>query len=256
MSEMNPRVAQAAALVPFDAADYTGVDIMDLEATTEELKPHAYELEMVFEIKTMPLLFERMAVLPPKEHWDTTSVATIERINGEVHFKMWLKGYDKVGYEAVLSDNTANVHGLDVHLRVDPIHHKNLMKHLNNSAEEAQRWLLGSVTHLMAYLYYGTVVKRSLVESFTCTAHGNNAKRRRQKKVPMYEWKTIYIDDVARKRLEHAVRAAKPRAPQREHDVRGHWAISKLGKKFWRKAHKRGDASLGTIFHDYQMQGD
>jgi hypothetical protein len=39
--------------------------------------------------------------------------------------------------------------------------------------------------------------------------------------------------------------------------VRGHWAVrKKSGKRYWVKAHKRGDPSKGSVFHDYQLVGN
>jgi hypothetical protein len=41
---------------------------------------------------------------------------------------------------------------------------------------------------------------------------------------------------------------------KRLHEVRGHWCVRrKSGKRYWRKAHKRGDKSLGTITKDYKL---
>ena len=251
MNEINPNVAYAASVVPFDAARYTWLDLMDMEVEPKVLEPYGRELENLYSLKDMPLIFETMAVIPPKQHWDTTSVATIDRSNGEIDFKMWLKGYDKVAYEAKLSDNADNPSGLDVHLRIDPMHHKKLLKHMGGDLDRAQRWLIHSITHLLAHLYYATSIKNTVIESHTCTPQGNNEKRKRQGKPLRYEWKTIEIDGTLRKNLERNFNNAKKRAAPREHEVRGHWVTSKLGKRFWRKAHKKGDASLGTIFHDY-----
>jgi hypothetical protein len=44
---------------------------------------------------------------------------------------------------------------------------------------------------------------------------------------------------------------------KRLHEVRGHWCIRKASRKrYWRKAHKRGDKSLGTITKDYKLSND
>tara|TARA_R100000664_G_scaffold13656_1_gene21729 strand:+ start:15233 stop:16441 length:1209 start_codon:yes stop_codon:yes gene_type:complete len=41
---------------------------------------------------------------------------------------------------------------------------------------------------------------------------------------------------------------------KRLHEVRGHWCVRrKSGKRYWRKAHKRGDKSIGTITKDYKL---
>tara|TARA_R100001163_G_C5059136_1_gene195786 strand:- start:779 stop:1963 length:1185 start_codon:yes stop_codon:yes gene_type:complete len=43
-------------------------------------------------------------------------------------------------------------------------------------------------------------------------------------------------------------------ATKRLHEVRGHWCVRRsTNKRYWRKAHKRGDKSLGTITKDYKL---
>ena len=81
------------------------------------------------------------------------------------------------------------------------------------------------------------------------TATGNNAKRLRKGKPPLYEWQTVSI---------HKPSPALPSAPKggthaspRLHQRRGHWAVSKLGKKYWRRETVVGNPDNGMIFHDY-----
>lgn len=70
-------------------------------------------------------------------------------------------------------------------------------------------------------------------------------------KTPTYDWTTVVIDPIKPIGTD---RKGGTHASPRQHDVRGHYAKSKLGKLFWRKAHKRGDPSLGTVFHDYVVR--
>lgn len=94
-------------------------------------------------------------------------------------------------------------------------------------------------------------------ESIEChipTANPANAKRIRKGKAPLFEWRTVPL---ARKAPE------LPAAPQggthaspRLHQRRGHWATSKLGKKFWRRETVVGNPENGMIFHDYTDQKD
>jgi hypothetical protein len=86
-------------------------------------------------------------------------------------------------------------------------------------------------------------------EVYTPSATAKHAKRMRQGKKPLYDWRVVTIEP------------SKPAAPHqggthaspRLHDVRGHW-VNRSGKRFWRKAHQRGDASLGIAFHDYKFK--
>ena len=78
---------------------------------------------------------------------------------------------------------------------------------------------------------------------------GNNAKRIRKGKTPLYEWRTVTLE---RKRygLPSAPKGGTHASP-RLHQRRGHWAVSKLGKKYWRRETVVGNPDNGMIFHDY-----
>lgn len=253
MSEINPKVAKAAMRVAFDAAEYTWLDLSDMTTHADEIRPHMDELAS-FTVEKMPLLFERLSVLPPSKHYDEKSVVTISRKGGELTYTVWPFDRGRAGFTATVRDTVPFNEEKDVSIDIPQDNHAKLMKSIKGGPAEAQKWLVDNITYLLGCLYYATAVKTMVEETYTCPANPANVKRRRQGKVPMYEWKTLIIDSTIRKRVASARRAAIPRAPQREHDVRGHWVTSKLGKKFWRTAHKRGDASVGTIFHDYQTK--
>lgn len=74
-------------------------------------------------------------------------------------------------------------------------------------------------------------------------------KRRAAKGKPtlIYDWHTV--------KLEPNGPAATPQggthATPRRHQCRGHWRNCKSGKRVWVKDCWRGDASKGTVFHDY-----
>lgn len=79
---------------------------------------------------------------------------------------------------------------------------------------------------------------------------GNNEKRKRKGKVPMYEWRTVTLE-----RKRHGLPSAPKggtHASPRLHQRRGHWVTSKLGKRFWRAESVVGKAENGMIFHDYE----
>lgn len=256
MSEINPRVVKAAALVPFDAASYTWVDIQDVAVDDAVLRPFAMELGE-YRVEKIPLLFERMAVIPPRSHWDNDAVITVERAGACVVLGMWAFGQPKYAFQALIKEGDDADHTLLLDFDVPKEAYATLMEGFKGDRGKAKTWMSGSTTQFMSCLYYATVAKKVVTETYTCPTNPANVKRRRQGKVPMYEWKTIVIDATVHKRMDNAVRAAKPREPQREHGVRGHWAVrKKSGKRYWVRAHKRGDASKGTIFHDYQTTGE
>lgn len=84
---------------------------------------------------------------------------------------------------------------------------------------------------------------------YTATPKTNNAKRIRQGKKPMFDWHTVLIEPPRQKMPDQGGTHASPRL----HDVRGHW-VNRNGKRYWRKAHQRGDASIGVVFHDYKLK--
>lgn len=87
------------------------------------------------------------------------------------------------------------------------------------------------------------------IDYHKATSNPSNAKRIKKGKAPLYEWRTVQLE---RKPPE------LPAAPQggthaspRLHQRRGHWATSKLGKKYWRRETVVGKPENGMIFHDY-----
>ena len=256
MPEINPRVVKASARVPFDAADYTWVDIQDFAIDEVVLKPVAMDMSE-HHVDKLPLLFERMAVIPPRHQWDVDSVITVEREGRRIVLRMWALDRAEYAFQATIKEADDGAHTLLLDFDVPKEHYATMLKTFGNDRKKAELWMSGGTTQLMTCLYQATINSRTVEETYTCPTNPANVKRRRQGKMPMYEWKTLVIDATIRKRIAAAVRAAKPREPQREHGVRGHWAVrKKSGKRYWVKAHKRGDASKGTIFHDYTTQGD
>jgi hypothetical protein len=93
------------------------------------------------------------------------------------------------------------------------------------------------------------ILDKKSAEVYKPIAQRNHAKRVRQGKKPFYDWHVVTIEP------------SKPAAPHqggthaspRLHEVRGHW-VNRNGKRFWRRPHERGDASLGIAFHDYKFK--
>ncbi len=76
-----------------------------------------------------------------------------------------------------------------------------------------------------------------------------NARRIAKGKKPLYEWRTVTIDSPSLKSPHLGGSHASPRHHQR----RGHWRSLRSGKKVWIRNASVGNAALGTVFHDYQV---
>ena len=69
-------------------------------------------------------------------------------------------------------------------------------------------------------------------------------------KTPSYDWRTVIIEPSQSKRPHQGGTHASPRL----HDRRGHLRRLKSGKNVWVKPCKVGDATKGTVFHDYEVR--
>jgi hypothetical protein len=83
----------------------------------------------------------------------------------------------------------------------------------------------------------------SVAQTFT------NKRKIAQGKLPTYDWTTVVVTATPPKAEPKGGTHASPRL----HDRRGHLRRLRSGKNVWVKPHKVGDATLGTIFHDYRI---
>lgn len=104
---------------------------------------------------------------------------------------------------------------------------------------------------LIAISFWLEKLNEHAMPTYTATPKSNNAKRIRQGKKPMFDWHTVTIEPPKPKAEAQGGTHASPRL----HDVRGHW-VKRGDKRYWRKAHQRGDASIGVVFHDYKLKGE
>lgn len=77
-----------------------------------------------------------------------------------------------------------------------------------------------------------------------------NRRKIKQGKTPLYEWRTVVIGP-AKPRSESKVGT---HASPRQHDRRGHLRRLRNGKNTWVRPCKVGDASRGTVWHDYEVR--
>lgn len=253
---MSPNVVDAAKRLPFDAAAYIWIDIKDLpdlpmEERRQRLRDRGHNPDSTSFSSEMPLPFEKFAVVLPPFDFDPInvgSVLTIHREPGKFTMYGWREGFDDCifTFKAVPHPDPAL---LGIQEQTWVTHDKRLPiakypeEEIKDRYAEVMSMFVANMTCLCAGIY-GT--QR---ETYRCTGNAAvNAKRRRHNKKPLYDWHTVVVETVkSASSGTHGCTHATPRL----HDVRGHWVKSKLGKLYWRKAHKRGDASKGVIFHDY-----
>lgn len=86
---------------------------------------------------------------------------------------------------------------------------------------------------------------------YKLTPNPKNPQRIKRGKKPLYDWTTVVITPRAPKGEHRGGTHASPRP----HDRRGHWATSKLGKRYWRRPARVGNPANGFVFHDYLVKG-
>lgn len=252
---MSPNVAFAAQHVPFDAAQYTWIDLKDIpnipvEDRRQALREKGIDPDGSVFSSEIALPFERFALVLPQFDFDMANVGnvlTVHRVPGEFTMYGWRTGFPEClfTFRAVPHPDPAlaadqeqvwitNHKGIPIAKRSEQF--------IDRFYKEAMGTFVSYMTCFCAGIYGQTR------ESYQCTGDAAvNIKRRKKNKKPLYDWHTVVVQTVKTKAESRGGTHATPR----QHEVRGHYVKSKLGKVFWRKAHKRGDASLGVIFHDY-----
>lgn len=250
---MSPNVAFAAQHVPFDAAEYTWIDLQDLPAIpVEEKRARFVErgLDPIghMSFRELSLPFERFALLPPAIEYEKGGVLTFERTEEKMTVIGWQTGREEPNFVVELSPSKdAN----------DPrdfmtVKYNQKLPIAKRGPEVAKALYLSSMQNICAHLQcFSAGIYGETRETYRCTGDATvNAKRRKKHKKPLYDWHTVVVQTVKTKGDSKGGTHGTPR----QHEVRGHYVKSKLGKVFWRKSHKRGDPSLGVIFHDYTTQ--
>ena len=111
-----------------------------------------------------------------------------------------------------------------------------------------ERVIQSAKASLVAISFWLKHLNKEAVPTYRAAVKSNHAKRLRQGKKPLFEWTTVVLEPRRTKSASLGGTHATPRL----HDVRGHW-VMRGNKRFWRKPHKRGDASRGVIFKDYRI---
>lgn len=108
----------------------------------------------------------------------------------------------------------------------------------------------------LAYIHARTLfgmLEPACAQAYRVKPNPTNKKRIAKGKKPLFDWVTVEIKPQVQRIAESS--GEKTGIKHRLHDVRGHWCTVKAtGTRYWRNHHKRGDASLGVVFHDYVVK--
>ena len=236
---VTPLITKAVTFFPDMAADYKWFDISDIDHGITYT--HKENMEGI----RKPLPFEKCAIAGIDLDGQTFAVLVSRQIDGLllVH-----------GANTLANTNNLQVQ-IDPVFRIDPLEQgvEEGITILYNDKRFDDNELAKQVTSI-SVVVINTFLRgldRQLVsEGYTPIKRSNHAKRIRQGKKPMFDWHTVVIEP----RHSSGESLGGTHATPRLHDVRGHWVV-RNNKRFWRKPHKRGDASKGVIFKDYQIKG-
>lgn len=112
--------------------------------------------------------------------------------------------------------------------------------------EEEAHLVLG----VLARWYHSMMATKTAYQPFVRTTFTNQRKIAAGKK-PSYDWRTVVIDGKA---IKCERKGDGTRDSPRAHDRRGHSRRLLDGRIVWVRPCRVGDASRGTVFHDYQVK--
>lgn len=270
---MDSNIAKLAKTAPFDAAHYTWVFVATnvVEKYPEDklnrlLVAHGDYATPLY-TKDLCLPFENLAVVvelvDPGEH----ALVTVDCTESHPKYiKFWAAAptdgtrlaltvnlrptkeqrdhYNKQTYnkDLLVPDDS------DTHALFD--FNPGLSHDMKAPLLEYGLWFGHSVLRYIAAASDGLLAEAEPLKYHRAMGHESNAKRIRKGKAPLYEWRTV---ELQRKPAElSAAPSGGTHASPRLHQRRGHWATSKLGKKFWRREAVVGNPENGMIFHDYK----
>lgn len=239
---MTPLITKAVTFFPDLAADYRWFDVADMDNGRNTVHE-----ENMYWIK-QPLPFPKCAIAGIDMDGQTYAVLISQEQDGK-----WL----------IKAANTLKEHGnrlgqTDPVFRIDPMEEdvsdgitiffedSRVYKNKTNLAIE-----VSTISIVVIATFLRNLNNEKISTAYTPILSKNHAKRLRQKKLPMFDWHTVVIEP----RKEKSESLGGTHASPRLHEVRGHW-VTRNDKRFWRKPHKRGDATKGVVFHDYKLKGE
>lgn len=237
---MTPLITKAVSFFPELAADYKWFDVsgIDLGVTY----PHEENMETI----KNPLPFEKCAIAGLDLDGQTYAVLVSQEADGMLLIK---------GANTMASFDNLRVQ-IDPVFRIDPMEEdtsEGITLHFEDKQYEDKDFAreLSTISIVVLAVFIRSLDRQLVSEVYTPVKRINHAKRIRQGKLPLFDWHTVLIEPPKPKAEAQGGTHATPRL----HDVRGHW-VNRNGKRYWRKAHQRGDASIGVVFHDYKLKGE
>jgi hypothetical protein len=101
-------------------------------------------------------------------------------------------------------------------------------------------------------LWYESLSKQATQAHVPSVKRGPTSDRLiRKGRPPLYDWRTVIIQPIKPVKREHL---GGTHASPRQHDRRGHMRRLPGGQQVWVKPCRVGDASRGTVFHDYEVR--
>lgn len=222
---MTPLIRQGVSYFPDEAADYQWFDLSDA------YKP---EVEIDAEVMSAPIPFPMTAVVCTQSD-GVRSLLLAKRF----------ENYTGVLPYVMPKDGTRPIALMPFAYKVED--GNVLVNHSDGSKFDYKTSPTTGVVAFMA-IFLKSLQMQSL-ECHTPIRRANHDKRVRQKKVPMYDWKTIVIEPSKTRGDSKGGTHASPR----QHERRGHFRKTKKGP-VWVKNCTVGDASKGAVFHDYKFK--
>jgi len=276
---MNDAIANIAKTCPFDAAHYTWVFVENKKLTAENVAKMEEKMlahgNYAAPLKTREVKqpFENMAVV--------VGMGTVGS-SDDAHILLTFDCRDSMLYEAHMWGQPQRLGGTD--LRVLTLYFKpkpelfkevpppskeynpkgkdvsdlTLVSILPQLPQNMKDGLIKTIIPLMKLVaLYVPCASEGLLQGeeldyYKPSNMGNNEKRFRKGKSKLYEWRTVTLE-----RKRHGLPSAPKggtHASPRLHQRRGHWATSKLGKRYWRSEAVVGKAENGMLFHDYESK--
>lgn len=238
-------IARAIQDDPTFPEHFKWFDISDVKVTTDGV--HFSKTIEVDLLKT-PLPFDHIAIVLIDNEGSKATIALSQKHDARpegVVARAWVMHSNKTSYRTSLF-----LYYVDENDDV-------VIKFLNDEGkeipeEELSEPMKSSIHTSMGYI--SAFLESLRTKTLTCheaLRRKNHAKRIRQGKVPLFDWRTVVIQPIKPSRESLGGTHASPRL----HDRRGHWRfIKKSQKRVWVRDCKVGDASKGVVFHDYKVK--
>jgi len=238
---MTPLIQKLVKIYPDIGLDYTWFDIEEAWAKTREMFDHDRSLAAL----QTPLPFEKCVIAGVEEHGDPFIVVVRNGVSADKQEGIVVTAQilQKTGFG--ICPPFFCMPKLDLQEKSEE---GMRILFLDRKEEEDPRNTEAAITSLVAVSFWLERLNDSRTTGYRSTPRGNHAKRLRQGKKPLFDWHTVIVEPKKEKNESLGGTHSSPRL----HEVRGHW-VQRNNKRFWRKAHRRGDATKGIVFHDYKL---